>query len=49
MGRGIGKRGGEGGGDEERQTAVYKINKPQGCIAQHNEYSQYFVITINGV
>ena len=27
----------------------YKINKLQGYIVQHREYSQYFIITINGV
>ena len=30
------------------QTIMYKINKPQGYILQHREYSKYF-ITINGV
>ena len=28
---------------------MYKINKLQGYIAQHREYSEYFIITINGV
>ena len=28
---------------------MYKINKLQGYIIQHTEYSQYFIITINGV
>ena len=29
---------------------MYKINKLQGCIIQHREYSQCFVITvINGI
>jgi len=28
--------------------SVYKINKLQGYIAQHREYSQYF-ITSNGI
>ena len=32
-----------------RDTTVYKINKPQGCIVQHREYSQYFTITVNGI
>ena len=27
----------------------YKINKLHGCIVQHREYSQYFIIIINGV
>ena len=26
-----------------------KINKLQGYITQHEEYTQYFMITINGV
>ena len=28
---------------------MYKINNLQGHIVQHREYSQYFIITINGV
>ena len=47
-----GERGGRGGeigqGDEEVQTTRYKINKLQGCNVQHREYSQYFIITLNG-
>ena len=35
--------------DEEVQTTMYKINKLQGYIVQHREYSQYFIITRNGV
>ena len=31
------------------QTIMYKINKLQGHIAQHREYSQYFIVTTNGV
>ena len=31
------------------QTITYKINKLQGHIVQHRKYSQYFIITINGV
>ena len=31
-------------GDEEVQTTMYKINKLQGYIVQHREYSQYFII-----
>lgn len=31
------------------QTFMYKINKLQGHIAQHREYSQYFTVTANGV
>ena len=40
-------RGKIGVGDEEVQTTMYKINKLQGYIVQHREYSQYFLITIN--
>ena len=36
-------------GDEEIQSSMYKINKLQGYCLQHREYSQYFIITINGV
>ena len=32
-----------------RDTTVYKINKPQGCIVQHREYSQYLIATINKI
>ena len=38
-----------GVGDSEVQTTVYKINKLQGYIVQHSDYSQYFIITLNGV
>ena len=31
------------------QTIMYKINKLQGHIAQHREYSQYFIVTTKGV
>ena len=34
--------------DEEAQTTLYKINRLQGYIVQYREYSQYFIITING-
>ena len=27
----------------------HKINKLQGDTVQHKEYSQYFIITINGI
>ena len=46
------KEGGRGKkevGDEEVQTIMYEINKLQGYSAQHREYSQYFIITMNGV
>ena len=29
--------------------SMYKINKLQGCIVQHRKYSQYLIITLNGV
>ena len=28
---------------------MYKINKLQGYLVQHGKYSQYLIITINGV
>ena len=31
------------------QTILYKINELQGYIVKHREYSQYFIMTINGV
>jgi len=34
---------------KEVQTTMYKINKLQGYIIQHREYSQYFIIAINGI
>ena len=45
-----GKWGGgkTGVGDQEVQTTMYKINKLQGYIVQHREYSQ-FSIALNGV
>lgn len=37
-------------GDLEIQTTIDKISKLlQGYSAQHKEYNQYFLITINGV
>ena len=44
-------RGKEGVGAQEVQITMYKINKLQGYIvySQHSEYSQCFIITINGV
>ena len=38
-----------GVGDEEIWATMYKIDKIQGYIVQHMEYSQYFIITLNGV
>ena len=47
---------GEGGGEGQdrgrglRGTNYYVlINKVQGYIIQHREYSQYFIITLNGI
>ena len=34
---------------KKKKTTIYKINKLQGCIVQNSEYSQYFIITINGI
>ena len=45
----IGGWGKIGEGDEEVQTTMYQINKLQGYIVQHREYSQYFIITLKGV
>ena len=41
--------GQNGVGDLEVQTTRYKINKIQGCIVQQREYSQYCIMTLNGV
>ena len=47
--RGEGRGEGQYGGRVLRvQSILYKINKLQGYIVQHGEYSQYFII-INGV
>ena len=47
---------GEGEGEEidrgrglRGSNYMNKINKPQGYIVRHREYSQYFIITINGI
>ena len=32
----------------EMQTSRSKINKIQGYVVQHWEYSQYFIIILNG-
>ena len=42
---------GEGGseirvGDKEVQATMLKINKLQGYIVQHTEYSQYFIMLL---
>ena len=42
-------REGQDRGRGVRGTTMYKINKLQGYIVQHREYSQYFIITLNGV
>ena len=34
---------------KEVQTTMYKINKLQGYLVQHREYSQYLIIAINGI
>ena len=34
---------------KDKTNSTYKINKLQGYIVQYREYSQYFIITINGV
>ena len=49
MRMGGGQAGKIGLGDQEIQTTTYEINKLQGHNAQHREYSQYLIITINGV
>ena len=36
-------------GSQEVKTAMYKINKVQGYVVQHKDYSQYFLITLNGI
>ena len=33
----------------EVYATMYKINKLQGYIVQHKEYSQYLIITLNGI
>ena len=39
-----------GGTIQGLETGRYKLlGVRQGCIVQHGEYSQYFVITENGV
>ena len=43
-----GRRGKTGVEYFEEQT-VYKIDKQQGYIVQHREYSHYFVVTLSGV
>ena len=35
--------------DSDVQTTMYKKHKLQGYIVQHREFSQYFIITLNGV
>ena len=42
--------GEEGGATQGQGSGRYKIlsvGQAQGCIVQHREYSQYFVITVN--
>ena len=45
----VGRRGKSAVGDLEAQTTMYEINKLQGYIVQHREYSQYIIITLIGV
>ena len=35
--------------NEEVQMTMNKINKLQGYIIQHREYSQYFITTLNEI
>ena len=35
--------------DSETQTTMYKTNKQQEYTVQHKGYSQYFIITLNGI
>ena len=49
---GEGSREGQERGRGLRGTnyyTMYKINKLQGHTVQHREYSQYFIVTINGL
>ena len=44
------EKGGHGKGRELRGTnAKNKINQIQGCNTEHRKYSQYFIITSNGI
>ena len=43
------ERGNIGVRDKGVQNTMYKINKIQGYIAQHRQYSQYVIITLNVV
>ena len=43
-----GKIGDRGENEEIESTGCY-INKIQGCNVQYRDYSQYFIITSNGV
>ena len=46
---GEGRREGQGQGYEIKKCkTMHKINKLQGYIVQHREYSQYFIITVTG-
>ena len=43
--------GGGGGAKQGWESGRYKllgVRQAQRCIVQHGEYSQYFVITVNG-
>ena len=45
----VGRRVKSAVGDLEAQTTMYEINKLQGYIVQHREYSRYFIITLSGI
>ena len=44
----LGDWGGAIQGWESGRYKLLGIRQAQGCIVQHGEYSQYFVITVNG-
>ena len=46
-GKGVGRD--RGRGLRGTNIAMYKVNKLQGYMVQHREYSQYFIATSNGV
>ena len=45
-GKGVGQD--RGRGLRGTNIAMYKVNKLQGYIVQHREYSRYFIATLNG-
>ena len=44
-----GRQGKTGARDNEVQTTMYKVSQLQGYLVQHKEYSQYFIVILNGV